>query len=112
MGVLGMAEKSKKIDKKLDASAVKQALANLKTLTNCKGALTDLALSFCDFLTEYEGVLVRVGELELLTADLSARLDNAELRAGIVKTSRIAEGTLEIPLIVEAEVQEVNVNAN
>jgi translation initiation factor 2 alpha subunit (eIF-2alpha) len=44
----------------------------------------------------------RVVDAEFLIADLSVRLDNAELRTGLAKTCRVAEGTFtNVPQIEE-----------
>lgn len=77
-----------------------------------KQALEGLGVGFlglCDVLgsviKENEDLTRRLGEAELLLGDLSSRVDNADLRAGVAVTSRIAEGTLtSIPQMEPLEV--------
>ena len=58
-----------------------------------KQAFDGLGACLLDALDEFEKLNRRLGEAEALVTDLSTRLDKAELRAGIVKTCKVAKGT-------------------
>jgi len=53
-------------------------------------------------LDENRELRKRLDDAELLLTDLSSRMDNADLRVGMAKTARIAEGTFtNVPQIEE-----------
>ncbi len=78
----------KREEKKNPFDLLKQSLAVL-----CEG-IDGLCSELCLVVEENKQLTQRVCDLEKLNVGLSERLDKAELKAGIVKTATIAEGTL------------------